>query len=205
MTSISLSPTFTFRVLPLLMKFFSNTLSRAGSISSPTSSISSGLPNERLSSRWFRKYLWLREVTCCQNIQFQRSAIPHEIVCYKIKATKPRCPRNYSTWWPISKLISKAKMHVVKQNRQLGRIIKTERTGSKVYGWNKPSKIFNFTVHRTLYMHGTTNTNIAGPATTHLHLTVLFSVFNPGFSLTLRIYQQRIPCCLGDNNAILDR
>ena len=57
----------------------------------------------------------------------------------------------------------------------------------------------------SLYMHGTTNTNIAGPATTHLHLTVLFSVFNPGFSLTLRIYQQRIPCCLGDNNAILDR
>lgn len=52
-------------------------------------------------------------------------------------------------------------MHVLKQNRQLGRIIKTERTGSKTYGWNKPSKIFNLTVHRTLYMHRTTNTNIA--------------------------------------------
>ena len=47
--------------------------------------------------------------------------------------------------------------------------------------------------------------HITNTATTHLHLTVLFSVFNPGFSLTLRIYQQRIPCCLGDNNTILDR
>ena len=64
MTSISLSPTLTFKVLPLLMKFFSSTLSRAGSNSSATSSMSSGLPNERQSSRWLRKYLWFNDVIC---------------------------------------------------------------------------------------------------------------------------------------------
>ena len=45
------------------MKFFSSTLSRAGSSSSPTSSIRRGLPRDRLSSRCVRKYLWFREVT----------------------------------------------------------------------------------------------------------------------------------------------
>ena len=44
------------------MKFFSSTLSSAGSSSSPTSSISRGRPRDRLSSRWFLKYLWFREV-----------------------------------------------------------------------------------------------------------------------------------------------
>lgn len=45
------------------MKFFSRTLSRAGSSSSDTSSISSGRPIERQSSKWERKNLWLSEVT----------------------------------------------------------------------------------------------------------------------------------------------
>lgn len=45
------------------MKFFSRTLSRAGSSSSLTSSISSGRPKERQSSIWVRKNLWLSDVT----------------------------------------------------------------------------------------------------------------------------------------------
>lgn len=52
----------TLYVEPDLMKFFSKMLSRAGSSSSPTSSISRGRPRDRLSSRWFLKYLWFREV-----------------------------------------------------------------------------------------------------------------------------------------------
>lgn len=44
------------------MKFFSRMLSSAGSKSSPTSSINSGRPRERLSSKWFLKYLWFNEV-----------------------------------------------------------------------------------------------------------------------------------------------
>ena len=57
----------TLKVDPDLMKFFSKTLSRTGSSSSPTSSISSGRPRERLSSRWFLKYLWVRDVIYKQN------------------------------------------------------------------------------------------------------------------------------------------
>ena len=45
------------------MKFFSRTLSSAGSISSPTSSINKGWPKDKASSRCWRKYLWLRLVT----------------------------------------------------------------------------------------------------------------------------------------------
>lgn len=44
------------------MKFFSRMLSSAGSKSSPTSSINSGRPRDRLSSKWFLKYLWFNEV-----------------------------------------------------------------------------------------------------------------------------------------------
>lgn len=44
------------------MKFFSRMLSSAGSKSSPTSSINSGRPRDRLSSKWFLKYLWFSEV-----------------------------------------------------------------------------------------------------------------------------------------------
>ena len=47
----------TFKVFPDFMKFFSNTLSRAGSSSSRTSSNSNGRPNDNESSRWLRKYL----------------------------------------------------------------------------------------------------------------------------------------------------
>lgn len=54
----------TLYVDPVLMKFFSRTLSRAGSNSSPTSSISRGRPRDKLSSRWFLKYLWFSEVIC---------------------------------------------------------------------------------------------------------------------------------------------
>uniref|UniRef100_A0A2M4D0S6 Putative secreted protein n=1 Tax=Anopheles darlingi TaxID=43151 RepID=A0A2M4D0S6_ANODA len=56
-TSHSLSPTSTFSIEPDFIKFFSSTLSMTGSSSIPTSSISSGLPSERLSSRCVRKYL----------------------------------------------------------------------------------------------------------------------------------------------------
>jgi hypothetical protein len=44
------------------MKFFSNTLSNAGSNSSPTSSISSGRPSEIASSKCCLKYLWFKFV-----------------------------------------------------------------------------------------------------------------------------------------------
>ena len=64
MMSHSLSPTLTFNADPTLMKFFSRTLSRAGSRSSATSSSSSGRPSDMESSRWVRKYLWFRDVTC---------------------------------------------------------------------------------------------------------------------------------------------
>lgn len=57
---------FTLNVFPDLMKFFSSTLSRAGSSSSPTSSMISGLPKESASSKCVRKYLWLRAVTWWQ-------------------------------------------------------------------------------------------------------------------------------------------
>lgn len=53
---------FTLNVLPDLIKFFSSTLSSAGSSSSPTSSMISGLPKDSESSKWLRKYLWLRAV-----------------------------------------------------------------------------------------------------------------------------------------------
>ena len=62
-TSTSLSPTITLKVLPDLMKFFSSTLSSAGSSSSPTSSIMSGRPRDSESSRCDRKYLWFSDVT----------------------------------------------------------------------------------------------------------------------------------------------
>ncbi|KAK2185973.1 hypothetical protein NP493_215g00029 [Ridgeia piscesae] len=62
-TSISLSPTFTLYDRPSLMKFFSRMLSRAGSRSSPTSSMRRGRPSERASSRCWRKYLWFRFVS----------------------------------------------------------------------------------------------------------------------------------------------
>ena len=45
-----------------MMKFFSRTWSRAGSSSSSTSSMRRGRPRDRLSSRWFLKYLWFKEV-----------------------------------------------------------------------------------------------------------------------------------------------
>ena len=54
----------TLKVEPDLMKFFSRTLSKAGSNSSPISSIKRGLPRDRLSSRWVLKYLWFKDVTC---------------------------------------------------------------------------------------------------------------------------------------------
>ena len=47
----------TLYVEPDLMKFFSRTLSRAGSNSSPTSSIKMGLPSDKASSKCVRKYL----------------------------------------------------------------------------------------------------------------------------------------------------
>lgn len=50
------------------MKFFSRMLSRAGSKSSPTSSIKRGRPRDKLSSKWFLKYLWFSEVIWDQNI-----------------------------------------------------------------------------------------------------------------------------------------
>ena len=50
-TSTSLSPTLTFSIVPALMKFFSSTLSRAGSSSSSTSSMSKPLPKDKLSSK----------------------------------------------------------------------------------------------------------------------------------------------------------
>ena len=53
----------TLSVEPDLIKFFSSTLSSAGSISSPTSSIKSGSPLAKASSRCVRKYLWFRFVT----------------------------------------------------------------------------------------------------------------------------------------------
>ena len=52
----------TLNVFPDLIKFFSNTLSSAGSSSSPTSSMISGLPNESESSKCVRKYLWFKAV-----------------------------------------------------------------------------------------------------------------------------------------------
>lgn len=61
------SSNITLYVDPVLMKFFSRTLSRAGSNSSPTSSISKGRPRDKLSSRWFLKYLWFSEVICENN------------------------------------------------------------------------------------------------------------------------------------------
>lgn len=48
---------FTLLAEPVLMMFLSKTLSSAGSSSSPTSSTKRGLPKERLSSKWFLKYL----------------------------------------------------------------------------------------------------------------------------------------------------
>lgn len=49
------------------MKFFSRMLSSAGSKSSPTSSIKRGRPRDKLSSKWFLKYLWFSEVIWGQN------------------------------------------------------------------------------------------------------------------------------------------
>lgn len=49
------------------MKFFSRMLSSAGSRSSPTSSIKRGRPRDKLSSKWFLKYLWFSEVIWDQN------------------------------------------------------------------------------------------------------------------------------------------
>lgn len=57
-----LQPT-TLKLVPDLMKFFSSTLSRAGSSSSYTSSMSNGCPRERQSSKCDRKNLWLSDVT----------------------------------------------------------------------------------------------------------------------------------------------
>ncbi len=52
----------TLKVDPDLMKFFSRMLSMTGSSSSPTSSMSSGLPSDSESSRCVRKYLWFSDV-----------------------------------------------------------------------------------------------------------------------------------------------
>lgn len=52
----------TFSIEPDLMKFFSNTLSITGSSSSPTSSISNGLPSDKQSSKCVLKYLWFSDV-----------------------------------------------------------------------------------------------------------------------------------------------
>lgn len=53
----------TLNVEPDLIKFFSNTLSKAGSKSSSISSIRRGRPSDKASSKWARKYLWFNEVT----------------------------------------------------------------------------------------------------------------------------------------------
>lgn len=58
----------TLWVEPVLMKFFSRMLSSAGSNSSSTSSIKRGRPRDKLSSRWFLKYLWFSEVIWDQNM-----------------------------------------------------------------------------------------------------------------------------------------
>lgn len=50
---------------------------------------------------------------------------------------------------------------------------------------------------RSSKVHGAVNS-------THLHLTLFFSVLNPGLSLALWIYQQREARCLGNDNAVLD-
>lgn len=60
---LAVNKLLTLKVDPDLIKFFSSTLSKAGSSSSPTSSMMRGRPRDRLSSRWARKYLWLRAVT----------------------------------------------------------------------------------------------------------------------------------------------
>lgn len=49
------------------MKFFSRMLSSAGSKFSPISSIKRGRPSDKLSSKWFLKYLWFNEVIWDQN------------------------------------------------------------------------------------------------------------------------------------------
>ena len=65
-------------MLPDLMKFFSRMLSRQGSNSSPTSSISIGRPSERLSSRNCLKYLFVSVVTvnCLSASLFLIHALP---------------------------------------------------------------------------------------------------------------------------------
>ncbi|KAH3783310.1 hypothetical protein DPMN_161246 [Dreissena polymorpha] len=55
------------------MKFFSSTLSKAGSSSSITSSINNGRPSDKESSRWERKYLWFRDVNCTGNVYMKGS------------------------------------------------------------------------------------------------------------------------------------
>ena len=68
----------TFNMLPDFMKFFSRMLSRQGSNSSPTSSISIGRPSERLSSRNCLKYLFVSVVTvnCLSASLFLIHALP---------------------------------------------------------------------------------------------------------------------------------
>lgn len=55
---------FTLYIDPDLMKFFSKTLSSEGSRSSSISSMRSGLPRDKASSKCCRKYLWFKDVTC---------------------------------------------------------------------------------------------------------------------------------------------
>ena len=55
------------------MKFFSRTLSNAGSSSSSTSSINRGRPSDRASSKCVRKYLWFSDVLCKYFQELQQS------------------------------------------------------------------------------------------------------------------------------------
>lgn len=69
----------TLKLFPDLMKFFSRILSRAGSSSSYTSSMRSGRPMERQSSRWERKNLWLSDVALKRgHILTDGQHIPHK-------------------------------------------------------------------------------------------------------------------------------
>ena len=63
-------------VEPDLMKFFSSTLSRAGSSSSPTSSINRGRPKDSASSMCVRKYLWFNDVIWSR----EKNIVQHELI-----------------------------------------------------------------------------------------------------------------------------
>lgn len=67
LTNEKLKYNHTLNELPDLMKFFSSTLSSAGSSSCSTSSMRRGRPCDKASSRCWRKYLWLSVVTYKRN------------------------------------------------------------------------------------------------------------------------------------------